>query len=173
MKTLPLILLLAAGSAVADDAALLRCRALSDVAARVACYDAIPLAAPRAVAASAPASAPAATATVTNATAAPAGAPAVAPAEPAWTALPVKAAAKAEPAKQPDAVETSIEGNFLGWVPNQRIRLANGQIWRVEDGSTEDTNLHNPKAVLRKGLLGAVYLDIEGAYRAPKVRRVQ
>ncbi|HEY1151993.1 MAG TPA: hypothetical protein VGF27_25680 [Pseudoduganella sp.] len=167
MKTLPLILLLAAGSAVADDAALLRCRALSDVAARVACYDAIPLAAPRAVAASAPASAPAAAA------AAPAAAPAVAPAEPAWTALPVKAAAKAEPAKQPDTVETSIEGNFLGWVPNQRIRLANGQIWRVEDGSTEDTNLQNPRAVLRKGLLGAVYLDIEGAYRAPKVRRVQ
>jgi hypothetical protein len=171
MKTLPLILLLAAGSAVADDAALLRCRALSDVAARVACYDAIPLAAPRTVAASAPASAPAAT----GAALTPATAPAVpaVPAEPAWTALPVKAAAKAEPAKQPDTVETSIEGNFLGWVPNQRIRLANGQIWRVEDGSTEDTNLHNPKAVLRKGLLGAVYLDIEGAYRAPKVRRVQ
>lgn len=168
MKTLPLILLLAAGSAVADDAALLRCRALSDVAARVACYDAIPLAAPRAVAAGAPASAPAAT----GAALTPAAAPAV-PAEPAWTALPVKAAAKAEPAKQPDTVETSIEGNFLGWVPNQRIRLANGQIWRVEDGSTEDTNLHNPKAVLRKGLLGAVYLDIDGAYRAPKVRRVQ
>jgi hypothetical protein len=170
MKTLPLILLLAAGSAVADDAALLRCRALSDVTARVACYDAIPLAAPPAVAARAPAplAVPAAPATV-----APAAAPAAAPAEPAWTALPVKAAAKAEPAKQPDTVETSIEGNFLGWVPNQRIRLANGQIWRVEDGSTEDTNLHNPKAVLRKGLLGAVYLDIEGAYRAPKVRRVQ
>jgi hypothetical protein len=170
MKTLPLILLLAAGSAVADDAALLRCRALSDVTARVACYDAIPLAAPPAVAARAPAplAVPAAPTTV-----APAAAPAAAPAEPAWTALPVKAAAKAEPAKQPDTVETSIEGNFLGWVPNQRIRLANGQIWRVEDGSTEDTNLHNPKAVLRKGLLGAVYLDIEGAYRAPKVRRVQ
>ncbi|WP_395401476.1 hypothetical protein ACHMW6_26920 [Pseudoduganella sp. UC29_106] len=164
MKTLPLLLLLAAGSAVADDAALLRCRALSDVAARVACYDAIPVAAPRAVAASAPAPV---------AAVAPAVTPAAAPAEPAWTALPAKAAAKAEPARQPDAVETIIEGNFLGWVPNQRIRLANGQIWRVEDGSTEDTNLHNPKAVLRKGLLGAVYLDIEGAYRAPKVRRVQ
>ncbi len=166
MKTLPLLLLLAAGSAVADDAALLRCRALSDVAARVACYDAIPVAAPPAVAASAPASAPVVTVV-------PAAAPAAAPAEPAWTALPAKAAAKAEPARQPGAGQTSIEGNFLGWVPNQRIRLANGQIWRVEDGSTEDTNLHNPKAVLRKGLLGAVYLDIEGAYRAPKVRRVQ
>jgi len=174
MKTLPLLMLLATGSALADDAALLRCRAISDAAARVACYDAIPVAGPRAAV-------PAAAVTATASTPAPAAAAApgaaqaaaAVPAEPAWTALPAKPIAKAEPPKQSDSVESSIEGNFLGWVPGQRIRLANGQIWRVEDGSTEDTDLRNPKAVLRKGMLGAVHLDIEGAYRAPRVKRVQ
>ena len=44
MKAL-LVLLAVAGPAMADDAALLHCRAIHDVAGRVACYDAIPLAA--------------------------------------------------------------------------------------------------------------------------------
>lgn len=155
MKTLPLLLLLSAGSALADDAALLRCRAMTDISARVDCYDAIPVAA--------------------RATASPAAAPAAAPAPaaPAWAALPARPAAKVEAPRQPDTVETSIEGAFKGWGPGQQIRLANGQVWRVEDGSSEDTDLSNPKANLRKGMLGAVYLDIEGAYRAPRVKRVQ
>lgn len=45
MKTLPLLLLFAAGAACAvDDAIVLRCRALSDPAARLACYEAMPVA---------------------------------------------------------------------------------------------------------------------------------
>jgi hypothetical protein len=156
MKTLPLLLLLSAGSALADDAALLRCRAMTDISARVDCYDAIPVAAGATVppAAAAAVVAPAATA-------------------PSWAALPAKPAAKVEAPRQPDTVETSIEGAFKGWGPGQQIRLANGQVWRVEDSSSEDTDLTNPKAKLRKGMLGAVYLDIEGAYRAPRVKRVQ
>src|SRR5262249_41620828 len=126
-------------------------------------YDAIPVASP-AHAASAAAAAPAA---------APVAAVRATPAAPAWTALPAKPVAKAEQPKQPDTVETRIEGNFKGWGPGQLIHLANGQVWRVVDSSSEDTDLQNPKALLRKGLLGSVFLDIEGAYRAPRVKRVQ
>jgi hypothetical protein len=47
MKTLPLLLLFAAGAAGAvDDALVLRCRALPDIAARLACYEALPVAPP-------------------------------------------------------------------------------------------------------------------------------
>jgi len=176
MKLLPLLLLLAAGSALADDAALLRCRAISDVPSRVACYDAIPVAATAARPAAAPVAAtPAAPAAPAAAAAATTPALAAAPAsaaDPAWAALPAKPVLKAD-GKPADAVETSIEGTFMGWVPGQRIRFANGQVWRIEDGSTEDVDLKNPKAQLRKGLFGAVYLDIEGAARAPRVKRVQ
>jgi hypothetical protein len=46
MKTLPLLLLFASGAACAvDDAIVLRCRALPDPAARLACYEAMPVAA--------------------------------------------------------------------------------------------------------------------------------
>jgi len=204
MKTLPLLLLLACASALADDAAMLRCRAVPDIPTRVACYDAIPVAAPRAAAPSASVAASAASAatgasaaiaattatTASPATAATAATPSnvaapvgvaasvaagavPAPAAPAWTALPAKPVAKAEEPKQADTVETRIEGAFKGWAPGQMIHLANGQVWRVVDNSSEDTDLQNPKALLRKGLLGAVFLDIEGAYRAPRVKRVQ
>ena len=45
MKTLPLLLLFASGAACAvDDAIVLRCRALPDPAARLACYEAMPVA---------------------------------------------------------------------------------------------------------------------------------
>ena len=47
MKTLPFLLLFAAGAAGAvDDALVLRCRALPDAASRLACYEALPLAPP-------------------------------------------------------------------------------------------------------------------------------
>jgi len=44
MKKLPLLLLFASGAACAvDDAVVLRCRALPDPAARLACYEAMPV----------------------------------------------------------------------------------------------------------------------------------
>ena len=102
LETLALCGLAVAGGALAaDDAALHRCRALADAPARLACYDALPLAA--------------------------------APAAPA-----TGAATFGMETRQPEvaAITTHIEGRFEGWQPGSRIRLANGQLWQVSDGST-------------------------------------
>jgi hypothetical protein len=64
-------------------------------------------------------------------------------------------------------------GKFEGWDRGTLIKLANGQVWRVEDDSSEIVYLDSPKATLRRGALGSVYIDIEGARGAPRVRRVQ
>lgn len=155
MKKLPVLLLLAAGSALAaDDAALLRCRAMPDAGARLACYDAIPAAA----AARAPAAAPLA--------AAPAAAPAINP------AFELQSTVRKQ-SEENVTLATRIVGKFEGWSNGQLIRLENGQVWRVEDDTSEIVYLDNPKATLRKGMLGSVFLDIEGARGAPRVRRVQ
>ena len=159
MKKLPVLLLLAAGSALAaDDAALLRCRAMPDAGARLACYDAIPAAA----AARAPAAAPL--------PAAPAAAPVAAPAiNPAFE---LQSTVRKQ-SEENVTLATRIVGKFEGWSNGQLIRLENGQVWRVEDDTSEIVYLDNPKATLRKGMLGSVFLDIEGARGAPRVRRVQ
>lgn len=134
MKKLPLLLLLSAGPALADDAAMLRCRAIQDIAARAACYDAIPL-------------------------------------EQA-AAFGVQRKPEAKEA-QLQSIDSHIVGRFEGWEAGKQIKLANGQVWRIDDGSDYVMDVTDPKVKVRRGMLGAIFLDIDGAQRSPKVRRVQ
>ncbi|MTV39296.1 hypothetical protein [Duganella radicis] len=162
-------LMLVSTAALADDAALLKCRQLEDGPVRLACYNAI------VVNPAAPAVAPAAAAN--------AAAPAARAAVPAYTtvAAPTEAEMAAMFGREPEilksarlqSIETSIAGPFDGWVRGQRIRLANGQVWKVVDDTEDVVELNNPKVTVKRGLLGAIFLDIEGAHRNPKVQRVQ
>lgn len=164
------VLLFVSGAAMADDASMLRCRQLKEAPARLACYDAIELAPPGAVVAgAAPTS----------------GLPAtVSPAAGTTVAATPTAPSKAElergfgnehnsPAARLESIETSIVGEFDGWVPNQRIRLANGQVWVIADDSQAFLELTNPKVRLEKGMMGAIYMDIEGARSSPRVKRIK
>lgn len=153
------VLLFVSGTALADDAAMLRCRQLNDGQARLTCYDAIQLGTPVTAAAH---SAPAA--------AAPAPAPYV----------PSKAELERgfgnehnSPIAKLEFIESSIVGEFDGWVPNQRIRLANGQVWMIVDDSQAILDLVNPKVRLEKGMMGAIYMDIDGARNSPRVKRIK
>lgn len=149
------VFLLAAGPALAavDEAALRQCRAVADMAVRVACYDAIALE-----------------------PGAPAGAPGI-PGMPgterqrAIDNFGIPAGARKE--NQLDSYDTHIAGPFDGWEGGQAIRLANGQVWRVVDGTVDTLALKDPKVTVRRGLFGAVFLDIDGAHRSPRVQRVQ
>ncbi|HEY9107901.1 MAG TPA: hypothetical protein VIN58_14565, partial [Roseateles sp.] len=128
------------------------CRQLTDAARRLACYDALPVAAEPTTKAAAAAPVPAAD--------------------------PVAKFGQ-EAVKQPDAppelkqIESRIRGRFAGWGPNTRIELENGQSWRVADGSSAIYDLNNPKAVVHRGMLGAYYLEIEGIGFQVKVTRVR
>jgi len=145
MKALPLaVLLLASGSALADDAAILKCRTIGDTNARVACYDAIPVGA----------------------------APTAAPAPAQEQNFGIEAVKQRE--EQPTSIESTIPGQFDGWGPNTQIRLANGQVWRIIDGSdavlapTQDTRVR-----IERNVFGTLFLKVDGANSSAKVRRVQ
>ncbi|MGF6272505.1 hypothetical protein ABIB38_000861 [Massilia sp. UYP11] len=157
LAALPLaVLLLASGSALANaspgDAALLTCRAMTDVASRVACYDAIP------VGVASPATAARA-----------ASAPAPAGAEDNFGMEAVK-----QRETQPSSVQSTVVGRFEGWGPGSRIRLANGQVWRVVDGS--DAVLaprDDAKVSIERNLFGTIFMRVEGSNASAKVRRVE
>jgi hypothetical protein len=155
LSALPLLLL--CGAALADDAALLHCRTLNDTGARLACYDAIPAGSGRA-AATPPAVAPAAS-----------PAPTPTP-EQSFGMATVK---RAEP-EAPRSIESIIPGTFQGWGPNTQFTLANGQVWRVVDGSeavlapSQDTRVR-----IVRNLFGTMFLEIPGTNNSPKVRRVR
>lgn len=129
----------------ATDDAVRRCRALTDGPARLACYDAIALPAPGSARAPTP------------------------PREtPAQFGL-----VGAQRQVTLDAVEARIPGDFEGWTARSRIRLDNGQVWQIDDDSRAILELKNPKASVRRGALGAFYLEVEGTNRSPRVKRVE
>lgn len=72
-----------------------------------------------------------------------------------------------------ESIESHIPGHFEGWEPRTRIRLANGQIWQISDDSRRILEFRDPKVSVRRGALGAFYLEIEGTNISPRVKRLQ
>ncbi len=164
-------LVLAASSALANDAGVLKCRALADAAKRLACYDAIDVSVAAPVTkASAPASAGVvASSTTVPAKASPASAAPTSPASPAAEfGLPPK-----QTAVGVDRIETSIKGYFDSWQQGSRIRLANGQLWQVTDDSRGLCDCTDRKVVVTRGAFGTYFLEIEGKGNAPRVKRLE
>lgn len=152
MKALPqlfaLPLLLLSGAALADDADIVKCRALLDTGARLACYDAIQVgAAPQ----------------VATAAAAPASKEANFGIE-----------RKKEREAEPSAISSTIAGDFQGWGPGSQIRLANGQVWRIVDGSEAVLpRVRDQKVTIERNVFGTLFLKVAGTNSSAKVRRVQ
>ena len=148
MNKYALILLLSAsGAASADDAAVLKCRTLSEAASRLTCYDAMPVA-----------SMPAA------------GAASSVAAERSFGLRPV---AQPKPQPAPDLVRSTVVGQIDGWSPGTRITLANGQVWRVVDGDAVLPMMRDPQVEVTRGLMGAFFLQVAGHTSAARVARVQ
>ena len=148
MKKYALILLLSAsGAASADDAAILKCRALPDAASRLSCYDAMPVA----------------------------GAPATAAASSvaAERGFGLRPTAPPKPQPAPDLVRSTVVGEIGGWSPGTRITLANGQVWRVVDGDAVLPMMRDPQVEVTRGLMGAFFLQVAGHTSAARVARVQ
>lgn len=138
----------------ADNSGLLRCRGLSDPAARLACYDALVPAAATPPAIRTPEK-PATTA-------------------PAPEAPPDRFGLKTPVTETVQAVDNQIAGEFRGWQPGGRITLANGQVWEIADGSQGAlAPVVDPKVRVRRGALGSYYLEVDGLNRSPRVKRIQ
>lgn len=133
--------------AQAGDAAMQRCRAISDAGARLSCYDAIPL------------SGATATAPPVNGAVSPA----------AGFGLEARSA----PAGTVASIESVIEGPFDGWLPRTQFKLANGQVWEISDGSQAAYDLRSPKVRITRGVSGSFFMAIEGVAQTPRVRRVR
>lgn len=131
------------------------CRAQPDDRRRLACYDAIRLAAP------ASATAPAAT--------------------PASPAAPAAAAAArdfglpptATPAQAVSRVSARLQGRLSDWAAGTRLALDNGQVWQVIDGQGAGYALEQPQVTIERGLLGSFFATVEGVSASIKVRRLQ
>jgi hypothetical protein len=74
----------------------------------------------------------------------------------------------------PKSIESTIVGTFDGWGPNSRIKLANGQVWRVVDNSEAVlAPVQNPKVRIERNFIGTIFMRVEGTNNSAKVRRVE
>jgi hypothetical protein len=143
-------------TAMAADADLLRCRALADAAAKLACYDAIPAGA------------------ATPAVSQPVAPPATAPTAVSSAATFGLSARQLRKADDQEAIESTLVGTTSGWGPGTTFRLANGQVWRVaDDSSASHAAKTDPKVKITRNFLGTLFLEIEGINQAPRVRRLE
>lgn len=138
-------LLLLTGTALASNADFAKCRSIADPATRLACYDALDLA-------------------TVNSKAAPQ----------AVQQTPEQFGMEQKNARNVlDSIESHIPGRLEGWRQNTNFRLANGQVWQVSEDGNRYVDLQDPKVTVRRGMLGAFYLEIEGTNFSPKVKRVR
>lgn len=154
MKAL-VLLFLVSGAALADDTAMRACRTVTESAARLNCYDKIDL------------------------VAAPAAAMVARPAPPAPTPqqafglAPAPLAVQA-PVQKIDSIESTVVGPFDGWGPNTTFKLANGQTWRVVDGSEAILpQTTNQPVKIARNFLGTMFLQVPGSNNTAKVKRVE
>lgn len=165
MSRYALVLLALAPALQAADlgSAIAQCRSLTDAAARLACYDALPGAAvpaqPAPPAPLAPASAPAAPVATVSA-------------EQSFGAE----ALKKPPAAREPAVE-AIQSRLLGRIDDaerrQRYRLENGQVWENVDDRSRYIGLENPAVTIKRGLMGSYWLRFADRNVQIRVKRVQ
>jgi len=153
LVTIVLAGLFVSGAAVAQDGGLARCRAIADNAARLACYDALPLPGPETRATPYGGSGPLA--------------PIVIPADQFGFEERIVAE------KGIPEIQSRVQGKFDGWAPNVRIRLVNGQVWQVTDVDSRFYDLESPEVTIVRGMLGAFYLNVKGENRTVRVKRVQ
>ncbi len=179
MGVLTATLLLSGGAlrAQAPAAALEGCRALTAGTARLACYDALlpPRAAPTTTANTAPAlPAPASAARVSVPTPPPAAplAPAAA-ANAAQLERQFGLEDRRAQEERAQRVQSRIAGRFEGWGPKEKLTLANGQVWQIQDESVAAYSLNSPIVEIERGAFGSFFMRIEGVAQVPKVRRLQ
>lgn len=147
------VLFMVSGAALADDTAIRACRTVTESAARLNCYDKIAL--PTTPMAYAAAPVP----------------PALTPQQ-SFGLASAALAVQARPEKI-DAIESTIVGDFDGWGPSTTFKLANGQTWKIVDGSEAVLPFsQHQKIKITRNFIGTLFLQIEGSNNAPKVRRV-
>lgn len=64
-------------------------------------------------------------------------------------------------------------GKFDLWRRGLRVRLENGQVWRVTNYGELYFQANNPRVRIEQGMLGAYYMHFEGTSQSLKVVRVE
>ncbi|RKZ99472.1 MAG: hypothetical protein DRQ47_11000 [Gammaproteobacteria bacterium] len=73
-----------------------------------------------------------------------------------------------------DEIKSHIVGQFSGWKKGDKIKLANGQVWKITDSSnTLHHRATNPKITISKGAFDSYRISVDGLNKDALVKRVK
>jgi len=74
-----------------------------------------------------------------------------------------------------DRITSTIPGTFKGWTGSTEFTLANGQVWRQSDPTSQllGIRIENPVVHISPGMMGTWNLQVEGYGAFTKVERVK
>ena len=72
-----------------------------------------------------------------------------------------------------ESIESNIIGSFSGWEKGMKLKLANGQVWKVISQRTGYKKMENPKIVISIGAWGSYNAKVEGLNARAKVKRIK
>jgi len=75
--------------------------------------------------------------------------------------------------KQDEIVESYIVGEFKGWKKGMKLKLRNGQIWKVTNVRPGYGKKQNPAITISRGIFGSFDAKIKGLKTKAKVKRIK
>lgn len=72
-----------------------------------------------------------------------------------------------------NALSTTIQGPFKGWVKGNVIKLNNGQQWKVVSKTKGYINLTSPSVTISNGFMGSFNMKVKDFTPTAKVRRIR
>lgn len=73
-----------------------------------------------------------------------------------------------------EPIESTIDGDFIGFGKGTQYTLANGQLWEQTDATRlHGAHLTNAEVSIKPGALGVWYMRVKGFNTATKVRRIK
>lgn len=72
-----------------------------------------------------------------------------------------------------DQIESRYDGFFKGWDGATVFRLENGQVWKQSESGRLSLKAERPMITIKRGWFGAYYLNVEGANKSIRVKRIK
>ncbi len=78
-----------------------------------------------------------------------------------------------ESTNQDETVESFLIGEFKTWKKGMKLRLKNGQVWKVLDSRSGYRKMQDPAITISRGFFGSFDAKIEGLNAKAKVKRIK
>ena len=75
--------------------------------------------------------------------------------------------------QETQSIQSRLIGKFTGWEKGMKIKLENGQVWRVTSRATGYKKMTNPMVTISRGMFSSFNAKVEGLNAKVKVKRIK